>query len=168
MHELLHGAVTKALESLKHEVKVKGKWKGTYKVTRSDSTPVKLTVKGPGISFTVDLVPAFDLQLKHIGIDEDLKDRVDAVRKISKSERKSFMAIALWKASKDMFEFDFHDVERDLLASRGGCVYDVIKLMKHARNHKGGNLLKLKSHALKVDNKYLLLSNRPLLDCGDA
>ena len=60
------------------------------------------------------------------------------------------MAIALKNASVDMFEVDFHDVERGMLANVSGCVYKVIKLIKYLRDTKGGTMTKLWSHLLKV------------------
>ena len=59
------------------------------------------------------------------------------------------MAISLHRADKEKFELDFHDLEREILYHRG-CVKKVIKLLKYLRDHKGGQLLKLWSHLLKV------------------
>ena len=61
----------------------------------------------------------------------------------------NFMAISLHKADKEKFELDFHDLEREILYHRG-CVKKVIKLMKYLRDQKGGPLLKLWSHLIKV------------------
>ena len=60
------------------------------------------------------------------------------------------MAIALNTNSCEMFEVDFHDLERALLARVGGCVKKVIMLMKYYRDTKGGTLTKLWSYLLKV------------------
>ena len=65
------------------------------------------------------------------------------------AQNASFMAISLHRADKERFELDFHDLERDILYHRG-CVKKVIKLLKYLRDHKGGQLLKLWSHLLKV------------------
>ena len=62
---------------------------------------------------------------------------------------RNFMAIALHRADTEMFELDFHDVERQILYNRG-CVKKVIKLMKYLRDIKGGSMAKLWSHLLKV------------------
>ena len=148
MKELLHQAVTKALSALEHKVNV---WGIEYRVTRQDGTPVILKVEGPDpVKFTVDLVPAFELGMKHLSIDPELETRVKNVMKFSGKTTTTFMAIAL-KASSDQFELDFHEVERALLDSRPETVFKVIKLMKHLRNERGSNMLKLRSHLLKVD-----------------
>ena len=57
---------------------------------------------------------------------------------------------ALKNSDKDNFEVAFHEVERKLLASAGGCVLKVVKLMKYLRDSTGGTTLKLKSHFIKV------------------
>ena len=148
MKELLHQAVTGALTALRHKVEVGGV---EYRVTRQDGTPVILKVEGPDpVKFTVDLVPAFELGMKHLSIDPELETRVKSVMKFSGKTTTTFMAIAL-KASSDQFELDFHEVERALLDSRPETVFKVIKLMKHLRNERGSNMLKLRSHLLKVD-----------------
>ena len=149
MKELLHQAVEKALSALGHKVEV---GKVEYRVTRQrqDGTPVILKVEGPdSVKFTVDLVPAFELGMKHLSIDPKLEARVKNVMKFSGKTTSTFMAIAL-KASSDQFELDFHEVERALLDSRPETVFKVIKLMKHLRNERGSNMLKLRSHLLKV------------------
>ena len=147
MHTLLDAAVTKALTAMDHKVEVKGT---IYKVTRSIKTPVVLNIEGKDVDFTVDLVPAFELQMKNINIDPDLKERVEHVMANAKTTCSKFMAIVLSRADSDLFQLDFHDVERALIDSRGGCIYDVIKLIKYIRNYKQGNLTKLKSHWIKV------------------
>ena len=152
MKELLHQAVTKALSALEHKVDVGGIG---YRVTRQDGTPVILKVEGPDpVKFTIDLVPAFELQMKHFSIDPELETRVKHVMEFSGKtayiQQPTFMAIAL-NASSDQFELDFHEVERALLSSRSPTAFKVIKLMKHLRNERGSNMLKLRSHLLKVD-----------------
>ena len=59
------------------------------------------------------------------------------------------MAISLHRADKKKFELDFHDLEREILYHRG-CVKKVIKLIKYLRDQKGGPMLKLWSHLIKV------------------
>ena len=148
--ELLHRAMTKALTALGHKVEVGGV---EYRVTPQDpnKTPVILKVEGPDpVKFTVDLVPAFELGMKHLSIDPELEMRVKNMMKFSGKTMTTFMAIAL-KASSDQFELDFHEVERALLDSRLENVFKVIKLMKHLRNEMGSNMLKLRSHLLKVN-----------------
>ena len=63
---------------------------------------------------------------------------------------------ALKNSDKDNFEVAFHEVERKLLASAGGCVLKVVKLMKYLRDSTGGTLHKLKSHFIKVKLFYKL------------
>ena len=57
---------------------------------------------------------------------------------------------ALKNSDKDHFEVAFHEIERNLLSSAGGCVLKVVKLMKYLRDITGGTTLKLKSHFIKV------------------
>ena len=130
MKELLHLAVTRALSSLGHKVKVGN---DEYKVTRQDGTPVILNVEGP-LKFKVDLVPAFELQMKHISIDSELEARVKSVMDFSNnSTTATFMAIALkgqkagdGGASSDQFSLDFHEVlkasvDEDIFIFSGGA-----------------------------------------------
>ena len=151
IYKLLHRAVSRGLTSLSHQVVVDGL---RYKVTRMDGAPVILNVEGSDTDtkFTVDLVPAFQLHMKHTGIDTQLRTRVEEVMASAKAGSKTFMAIALTKVSSDAFELDFHEVEKELLKSRGGCIYKVIKLIKYICKKEGGNLLKLWSHLLKVNH----------------
>ena len=150
MFSVLHRAVDRALEEMEKKIIVN---KETFHVTRSTGAPVILNVNGPGVKFTVDLVPAFKLDLSHLKIAcADLSTRVDDILRDfkDKDKTKTFMAIALKNASVDMFEVDFHDVERGMLANVSGCVYKVIKLIKYLRDIKGGTINKLWSHLLKV------------------
>ena len=117
--------------------------------------PVTLNVEGIGrsdIKFAVDLVPSFKFEIQELKVAcPELHGRIISfMQDYNINNVKNFMAIALSKASSDMFEIDFHDLERGLLASVGGCVYKVIKLMKYFRDTKGGTLTKLKSHLIKV------------------
>ena len=125
------------------------------RVTRSEGLPVILNVEGirrTDIKFSVDLVPSFKFDIRELEIAcAELYGRIITfTQKNNISNVQNFMAIALKKASSDMFEIDFHDVERGLLRSVGGCVYKVIMLMKYFRDTKGGTLTKLKSHLIKV------------------
>ena len=81
----------------------------------------------------------------------EISQRVTAItRQYNVSaEQANFMAISLHRADKEKFELDFHDLEREILYHRG-CVKKVIKLMKYLRDQKGGPLLKLWSHLMKV------------------
>ena len=149
MFSVLQTAVDRALQEMENKVVVNNE---TFQVTRSTGAPVILNVNGPGVKFTVDLVPAFKLDLSHLKIAcSDLKTRVDKILRDFKIETKTFMAIALKNASGDMFEVDFHDVQRGMLAHVGGCVYKVIKLIKYLRDIKGGTMTLLWSHLLKVN-----------------
>ena len=117
--------------------------------------PVTLNVEGirrTDIKFFVDLVPSFKFDIPELAIAcPELSRRiVKFIQENNISNVQNFMAIALNKTSSDMFEIDFHDVERGLLRSVGGCVYKVIMLMKYFRDTKGGTLTKLKSHLIKV------------------
>ena len=111
------------------------------------------------IKFSVDLVPSFKFDLSELETAcPELYRRIrQFIRDNNISNVQNFMAIALNKTSSDMFEIDFHDVERGLLRSVGGCVYKVIMLMKYFRDTKGGTLQKLWSHLIKVveDTRHL-------------
>ena len=75
-------------------------------------------------------------------------------------ETRKFMAISLHRADQQMFELDFHDIERQILFNLG-CVKKVIKLLKYMRDEKGGNMAKLWSHLLKVS--FLKKYTRPAI-----
>ena len=150
MFGILQTAVDRALTEVQCSVVVDGE---EFSVTRSTGAPVILNVKGPGVRFTVDLVPSFKLELSHLKIAcSALKETVDSVLRDLNIEVKTFMAIALKNASSDTFEVDFHDIERGILQKTGGCVYKVIMLIKYLRDQKGGTINKLWSHLLKVRN----------------
>ena len=124
------------------------------------------------IKFSVDLVPSFKFEIQELQIScPELHRRIlSFMQEKNISNVQSFMAIALNKASEDMFEIDFHDVERGLLHRVGGCVYKVIKLMKYFRDTKGGTITKLWSHLIKVmeeDNSDCKESIFLILDDGD-
>ena len=73
------------------------------------------------------------------------------------AQNANFMAISLHRADKEKFELDFHDLEREILYNRG-CVKKVIKLMKYLRDQKGGPMLKLWSHLIKVGSTIDLIN----------
>ena len=125
------------------------------KVTRSTGAPVILNVEGAGVKFTVDLVPSFNLEINYLKTAcSELNSRVVEMLKEFGITENKFMLIALKKASGDSFEVDFHDIERGLLKKSGGCVYNVIKLMKYLRDITGGTMTKLWSHLLKVNTPF--------------
>ena len=57
-----------------------------------------------------------------------------------------------FNGDKEKFQLDFHDLEREILYNRG-CVKKVIKLIKYLRDQRGGPMLKLWSHLIKVGSK---------------
>ena len=158
-----------------------------FRVCRSERAPIVLNVEGmerKDIKFSVDLVPSFKFEISELRIacselherimEMKTKNNISDVQVFLQFSRhplthilQSFMAIALNKASPDMFEIDFHDLERGLLKSVGGCVKKVIMLMKYFRDNKGGTFSRLWSHLLKVK---IRSKNRDLLiieDHGD-
>jgi len=148
MFKLLHRSIDQALQILNKQVTVDNE---TVTVTRSTGAPVILNVRGPGVKFTVDLVPAFKFAMSDLGIKcADLKTRVGDIITDFGCNVKTFMAIALKNADSDRFEVDFHDVERGILSATGGCVYKVIMLIKYLRDLKGGTMTNLWSHLLKT------------------
>ena len=149
MFEVLQTAVDRAITDINSVLLVNNE---TFRVTRSTGAPVILNVEGPGVKFTVDLVPSFKLELCDLKTAcSDLHTRVVGMLKDFNIDVTSFMAIALKNASSESFEVDFHDIERGLLEKSGGCVYNVIKLIKYLRDTKGGTISKLWSHLLKVN-----------------
>ena len=148
MFNLLKKAVDRVLTKMSLTLDYQGH---EYRITRQEFAPVTIKVVGNGMSFEVDLVPSikynFDalkgnnLLIKHVS---DLCNEFGV-----STETRNFMAISLHRADKEKFELDFHDVERKILFDRG-CVKKVIKLLKYLRDLKGGPMLKLWSHLLKV------------------
>ena len=136
------------------------------RVTRAvGGAPVILNVEGirrTDIKFYVDLVPSFKFDIRELDIacPELYRRIITFTQDNNISNAQNFMAIALNKASSDMFEIDFHDMERGLLRSVGGSVYKVIMLMKYFRDTKGGTLTKLWSHLIKVMEDTLLPLSR--------
>ena len=148
MFNLIKKSVDRVLTEISLTVKFEGK---TYRVTRHEYAPVTLKVVGNGMSFEVDLVPSIKFDFKALPQDSELKRHVVPLCDEFgvAEETRNFMAISLHRADKEKFELDFHDVERRILYNRG-CVKKVIKLMKYLRDLKGGPMLKLWSHLLKV------------------
>ena len=168
MFGVLKTAVDRAITDMNSLLVVNNE---TFRVTRSDGAPVILNVEGPGVKFTVDLVPSFKLELHHLKTAcSELYTRVVEMLGDFIVYVTSFMLIALKNASSDSFEVDFHDIERGLLEKSGGCVYKVIKLIKYLRDTKGGTMTKLWSHLLKVRLHafYELLKNFSISDSGNA
>ena len=103
------------------------------------------------MSFEIDLVPSLKLELDALTENSTLKSHVTSLCQeygVS-TDTRNFMAISLHRADKQMFEIDFHDVERKILYNRG-CTKKVIKLIKYLRDSKGKTVEKLWSHLLKV------------------
>ena len=126
-----------------------------YKITRSITNPLTIKVVGGRMSFEVDLVPSIKFDLCELSSDKTLQRHINGLCSKFKipPENGSFMAKSLPRADKGKFELDFHDIERQILYNRG-CVKKVIKLMKYMRDEKGGPMLKLWSHLIKVSIQY--------------
>ena len=172
MFQLMQSSFDRAVTKINHKVSFEGQ---SYRVTRKVGAPINVQVRGLNndMNFDVDLVPSISLEYKalhtqgcsHCGpnvIDRTslgkLHHHVSSLcRQFGCStcdtcggSLESFMAISLHKADPDKFELDFHDLERRILFNRG-CVKKVIKLMKYLRDIKGGPMLKLWSHLIKVN-----------------
>ena len=158
MFQLLQRSIDRALTSLGNKMVHQGI---RYRVTREIHAPVTLVIVAEDGSKTceVDLVPAFKLELESLlnSIRDPRLKNYKLHQRVTQLDEKfngnthprTFMAVALHKADPRKFELDFHDVERQILYNRG-CVKKVIKLVKYLRDIKGGTMLKLWSHLLKV------------------
>ena len=148
MFNLIKKSVDRVLTEMSVTIVYDGK---AYRVTRHEYAPVTLKVVGHGMSFEVDLVPSLKFDFKALPRNSELERHVVPLCDEFgvTTETRNFMAISLHRADKEKFELDFHDVERRILYNRG-CVKKVIKLMKYLRDLKGGQMLKLWSHLLKV------------------
>ena len=158
MFQLLQRSIDRALTSLGNKMVHQGI---RYRVTREIHAPVTLVIVAEDGSKTcrVDLVPSFKLELKSLqnSIRDPRLKNYKLHQRVTQLDEKfngnthprTFMAVALHKADPRKFELDFHDVERQILYNRG-CVKKVIKLVKYLRDIKGGPMLKLWSHLLKV------------------
>ena len=165
MFKILQSAVDRAITDIGNLVVVDME---RYRVTRATGAPVILKVQGPGIKFTVDLVPAFKFELYHLkAASSEVNERVTHILTKFNIYVDNFMLIALKNASPDSLEVDFHDIERQLLAKRGGCVYTVIKLIKYLRDSKGGTMTRLWSHLLKIAGYKKKSSIYPKLHISD-
>ena len=150
MFTLLKTTVDKALTKIGNTVTFEA---NEYKVRRSVKAPVMLSVEGNGMKFSVDFVPSVEMDMEKLNDCKELKNHVQEIKKDFYIEANTFMAIALHKASGDMFEIDFHDLERGILHDRG-CAKKIIRLIKYLRDSKGGTVLQLWSHLLKVFNSF--------------
>ena len=148
MFNMIKKSVDRVLTEISLTVQYKGE---TYRVTRHEYAPVTLKVVGNGMSFEVDLVPSIKFDFPALPPHSELEQHVISLcNKFGvTNETRNFMAISLHRADKEKFELDFHDIERKILYNRG-CVKKVIKLMKYLRDLKGGPMMKLWSHLLKV------------------
>ena len=151
MFNMIKKSVDRVLTEISLTVEYKGE---TYRVTRHEYAPVTLKVVGNGMSFEVDLVPSIKFDFPVLPPHSELEQHVVSLcNKFGvTNETRNFMAISLHRADKEKFELDFHDIERKILYNRG-CVKKVIKLMKYLRDIKGGPMMKLWSHLLKVKLK---------------
>jgi len=151
MFNLMKKSVDRVLTEISQTVQYQG---GAYRVTRQEYAPVTIKVVGQGVSFEVDLVPSIKFDFPALPQHSVLEHHVVSLCKKFgvPNENRNFMAISLHRADEEKFELDFHDVERKILYNRG-CVKKVIKLMKFLRDVKGGPMMKLWSHLLKVVKK---------------
>ena len=166
MFGLLKSSIDRVLTGLDLRFDYQGQ---TYRVTRHEYAPVTIVCSGPETFFEVDFVPSFkfdfrfetttdsvhtelyDYYFRCRSLPDEISQRVDGItNQYNVSvQNANFMAISLHRADKEKFELDFHELEREILYNRG-CLKKVIKLMKYLRDQKGGPILKLWSHLIKV------------------
>ena len=89
---LLVRAVEQALTNIKNSVKIGN---SLYSVSRRQQHSNEyLLVDGPGVNFTVQLLPCFSLQMKHLKGFPALKKNVEEVMTKAKVDIKAFKAVA--------------------------------------------------------------------------
>ena len=125
---LLVRAVDQALANLKNSVKI---GKDNYLVSRQQEQSTEyLLVDGPHFKFTVELLPCFSLQMKHLKGFPALKKNVEEVMTEAKVENKAFKVIANKTIPGSKMEAAFPDIEQSLLKS-SGCLRDVVTRLQH-------------------------------------
>ena len=123
---LLVRAVDQALANIKNSVKIGN---SLYSVSRLQSTEY-LLVDGPGVNFTVQLLPCFSLQMKHLKGFPSLKKNVEDVLTKAKVDIKAFKVVANKNIPGSKLEATFPDIEESLLKS-SGCLRDVVTKLQH-------------------------------------
>ena len=153
MFALIQRSVDRALSNINGTLEYQGR---RYRVTRQVNAPITLKLVGldDDTKFEVDLVPSIKLDYSALRPYQDVSRHTKQICNSLGVNPPSCMAISLPKANSSMFEIDFHEVERSILYHKG-CAKKVIKLMKFLRDFKGGSVVKLWSHLLKVALKKL-------------
>ena len=125
---LLVRAVDLALTNIKNSVKI---GKDKYSVSRwQKQSSEYLHVEGPGINFTVELLPCFTLQMKHLKGFPALKKNVEDVMTKAGVDIKAFKVIASSTIPGNKLEAAFSDIEQSLFKS-SGCLRDVMTMLQH-------------------------------------
>ena len=121
-------AVDLALANMKNSMKI---GKDNYSVSRwQQQASEYLLVDGPGINFTVELLPCFSLQMKHLKGFPALKNNVEDVMTKTGVDIKAFKVIASSKIPGNKLVATFPDIEQSLLKS-SGCLRDVMTMLQH-------------------------------------
>ena len=140
-------AVDLALTNIKNSVKI---GKDNYSVSRlQQQSSEYLHVKGPGINFTVELLPCFTLQMKHLKGFPALKKIVEDVMTKAGVDIKAFKVIASSTIPGNKLEATFPDIEQSLLKS-SGCLRDVMTMLQHHVATKIGVLPKSLAWVLRA------------------
>lgn len=160
MCSLLRSAGDRALmvmqNKIRHDCSV-------YRVTRAVNAPYTLIISGNGMSMEVDLVPAVELSIDQLPANSKVMTRLTQISQARGLNFRStnFMAICLWKADKDRFEIDFHDLEREILQlTYPNVVKPIIRMLKAMRDYKGGSFVNLWSHLIKTSVMHTVLAHR--------
>ena len=130
MNALLAQALDQALGNMKSSVNI---GRDTYSVSRQQSgLSTCLVVSGPGVDFTVHLVPCFTLLMKHLKGSPALVKNIEEILAQAQLDTKSFKVVA----NSTRLEATFPEIEQSLLKN-SGCLGDVMTRLQHHVNTKG-------------------------------
>ena len=130
MNVLLAQALDQALGNMKSSVNI---GRDTYSVSRQQSgLSTRLLVSGPGVHFSVHLVPCFTLLMKHLKKSSPaLVKNIEEILVQAQLDTKSFKVVA----NSTKLEATFPEIEQSLLKN-SGCLGDVMTRLHH-QNTKG-------------------------------
>ena len=130
MNVLLVQALDQALGNMKSSVNI---GRDTYSVSRQQSgLSTCLLVSGPGVDFTVHLVPCFTLLMKHLKGSPALVKNIEEILVQAQLDTKSFKVVA----NSTRLEATFPEIEQSLLKN-SGCMGAVMTRLQHHVDTKG-------------------------------
>ena len=156
LNALLVRTVDQALANIKNSVKIGN---SLYSVSRLPQQSTEcLLVDGPGVNFTVQLLPCFSLQMKHLKGFPALKNNVEDVMTKAKVDLKAFKVVANKTNPGNKLEATFPDIEQSLLKS-SGCLRDVMTKLQHHLATEIGVLPKSWAHILRACFLHLVIEH---------